>query len=114
MISFKASKSTKDDPKIWGDSASSGDIHAKEMRVLTRVNNHLNVHEIAEDIGIMGGRLAATSDYVYLVPTKVPYHPFNYRMAAAIFIRVVSRHGEVTMRYWMKPLTAPPGGKRWS
>ncbi|GBN43055.1 hypothetical protein AVEN_106008-1 [Araneus ventricosus] len=31
-------------------------------------------------------------------------------MAAAIFIRVVSRHGKVTMRYWMKPLTAPPGG----
>ncbi|GBO27241.1 hypothetical protein AVEN_233635-1 [Araneus ventricosus] len=48
------------------------------------------------------------------VPTKVHYHPFNYRMAAAIFIRVVSRHGKVTMRYWMKPLTAPPGGKRWS
>ncbi|GBL77460.1 hypothetical protein AVEN_41848-1 [Araneus ventricosus] len=48
------------------------------------------------------------------VPTKVPYHPFNYQMVAAIFIRVVSRHGKVTMRYWMKPLTAPPGGKRWS
>ncbi|GBN09923.1 hypothetical protein AVEN_216279-1 [Araneus ventricosus] len=48
------------------------------------------------------------------VPTKVPYHPFNYRMAAAIFIRVVSRYGKVTMRYWMKPLTTPPGGKRWS
>ncbi|GBM27649.1 hypothetical protein AVEN_49953-1 [Araneus ventricosus] len=48
------------------------------------------------------------------VPTKVPYHPFNYRMAAAIFIRVVSRHDKVTMRYCMKPLTAPPGGKRWS
>ncbi|GBN26113.1 hypothetical protein AVEN_149157-1 [Araneus ventricosus] len=45
----------------------------------------------------------------YRLPTKVPYHPFNYRMAAAIFIRVVSRHGKVTMRYWMKPLTAPPG-----
>ncbi|GBM10220.1 hypothetical protein AVEN_177489-1 [Araneus ventricosus] len=44
--------------------------------------------------------------------TKVPYNPFNYRMAAAVFIRVVSRHGRVTMRYWMKPLTAPPGGKR--
>ncbi|GBO32859.1 hypothetical protein AVEN_5014-1, partial [Araneus ventricosus] len=50
---------------------------------------------------------------LYRVPTKVPYHPFNYRMAAAIFIRVVSRHGILTMRYWMKPLTAPPGGKRW-
>ncbi|GBM06607.1 hypothetical protein AVEN_140998-1, partial [Araneus ventricosus] len=46
--------------------------------------------------------------------TKVPYHPFNYQMAAAIFIRVMSRHGKVTMRYWMKPLTASPGGKRWS
>ncbi|GBM81860.1 hypothetical protein AVEN_219818-1 [Araneus ventricosus] len=34
-------------------------------------------------------------------------------MAAAIFIRVVSRYGKVTMCYWMKPLTAPPGGKRW-
>ncbi|GBM49427.1 Zinc transporter ZIP12 [Araneus ventricosus] len=32
-------------------------------------------------------------------------------MAAAIFIRVVSRYGKVTMRYWMKPLTASPGGK---
>ncbi|GBM97512.1 hypothetical protein AVEN_171583-1 [Araneus ventricosus] len=32
-------------------------------------------------------------------------------MAAAIFVRVVSRYGKVTMRYWMKPLTAPPGGK---
>ncbi|GBN38724.1 hypothetical protein AVEN_13923-1 [Araneus ventricosus] len=49
----------------------------------------------------------------YSVPTKVPYHPFNYRVAAAIFIRVVSSYGEVTMRYWMKPLAAPPGGKRW-
>ncbi|GBL92041.1 hypothetical protein AVEN_102593-1 [Araneus ventricosus] len=48
------------------------------------------------------------------VPTKVSYRPFNYRMAAAIFIRVVSRHGKVTIRYWMKSLTAPPGGKRWS
>ncbi|GBN87997.1 hypothetical protein AVEN_274566-1 [Araneus ventricosus] len=47
----------------------------------------------------------------YRLPTKVPYHPFNYRMAAAIFIRVVSRHGKVTRRYWMKPLTAPPGVK---
>ncbi|GBM81815.1 hypothetical protein AVEN_12921-1 [Araneus ventricosus] len=46
--------------------------------------------------------------------TKVPYHPFNYRMAAAIFIRVVSRYDKVTMLYWMKPLTAPRGGKRWS
>ncbi|GBN46652.1 hypothetical protein AVEN_203993-1 [Araneus ventricosus] len=35
-------------------------------------------------------------------------------MAAAIFIRVVSRHGKATMRYWMKPLTAPSGAKRWS
>ncbi|GBN38854.1 hypothetical protein AVEN_137852-1, partial [Araneus ventricosus] len=48
------------------------------------------------------------------VPSKVPYLPFNYRMAAAIFMRVVSRYGKVTLRYWMKPLTAPPGGKRWS
>ncbi|GBM44218.1 hypothetical protein AVEN_15557-1 [Araneus ventricosus] len=53
-------------------------------------------------------------DVIYRVPTKVPYHPFNYRMATAISIRVVSRHGKVTMRYWMKPLTAPPGGKRRS
>ncbi|GBO36570.1 hypothetical protein AVEN_120506-1 [Araneus ventricosus] len=45
------------------------------------------------------------------VPIEVPYNPFNYRMAAAIFIRVVSKHGKLTMRYWMKPLTAPPGGK---
>ncbi|GBN60069.1 hypothetical protein AVEN_10094-1 [Araneus ventricosus] len=51
---------------------------------------------------------------LYRVPTKDPYHPFNYPMAAAIFIRVVSRHGTVTMWYWMKPLTAPPGGKRWT
>ncbi|GBO01701.1 hypothetical protein AVEN_104731-1 [Araneus ventricosus] len=47
---------------------------------------------------------------LYRVPTEVPYHPFNYRTAAAIFIRVVSRYGKVTMRYGMKPLTAPPGG----
>ncbi|GBL92176.1 hypothetical protein AVEN_91517-1 [Araneus ventricosus] len=33
-------------------------------------------------------------------------------MAGAIFIRVVSRYGKVIMSYWMKPLTAPPGGKR--
>ncbi|GBN03891.1 hypothetical protein AVEN_132944-1 [Araneus ventricosus] len=48
------------------------------------------------------------------LPTRVPYHPFNYRMAAGVFIRVVSKYGKVTMRYWIKPLTAPPGGKRWS
>ncbi|GBM95462.1 hypothetical protein AVEN_55007-1 [Araneus ventricosus] len=48
------------------------------------------------------------------VPTKVPYLPFNYRMAAAILIRVTSRFGKVTMCYWMKRLTAPPGGKRWN
>ncbi|GBN41450.1 hypothetical protein AVEN_30096-1, partial [Araneus ventricosus] len=52
--------------------------------------------------------------HLYIVPTKVPYHPLNYRIAAAIGIRVVSRYGKVSMRYWMKPLTAPPGGKRWS
>ncbi|GBO23951.1 hypothetical protein AVEN_258328-1, partial [Araneus ventricosus] len=33
-------------------------------------------------------------------------------MAAAIFIRVVSRYGKVTTGYWMKPLTPPPGGER--
>ncbi|GBN81076.1 hypothetical protein AVEN_187167-1 [Araneus ventricosus] len=47
----------------------------------------------------------------YSVHTKVPYHPFNYRMAAAIFIRVVSRYDKVTMRCWMKPPTAPPAVK---
>ncbi|GBL80302.1 hypothetical protein AVEN_92225-1 [Araneus ventricosus] len=26
---------------------------------------------------------------IYRVPTKVPYHSFNYRMAAGLFIRVV-------------------------
>ncbi|GBN10948.1 hypothetical protein AVEN_147281-1 [Araneus ventricosus] len=31
-------------------------------------------------------------------------------MAAAFFIRVVSRHSKVTMCNWMKPLTAPSGG----
>ncbi|GBN10760.1 hypothetical protein AVEN_135953-1 [Araneus ventricosus] len=38
------------------------------------------------------------SDYVHsliyvviMVPAKVPYHPFNYRMAATIFIRVMSK-----------------------
>ncbi|GBM84994.1 hypothetical protein AVEN_180100-1, partial [Araneus ventricosus] len=48
------------------------------------------------------------------VPIKVPHHPLNYRMAAAIVIRVVSRQSKMTVRYWMKPLTAPSGGKRWS
>ncbi|GBM71717.1 hypothetical protein AVEN_83478-1 [Araneus ventricosus] len=47
------------------------------------------------------------------MPIQVPYHPFNFRMAAAIFIRVVSRHGKVPVRYCVKPLTAPAGGKRW-
>ncbi|GBO19854.1 hypothetical protein AVEN_161014-1, partial [Araneus ventricosus] len=42
----------------------------------------------------------------------VPYHPFNYRVATAIFIEVVSRHGKVTTHYWMNALTAPPGGKQ--
>ncbi|GBM89801.1 hypothetical protein AVEN_36959-1 [Araneus ventricosus] len=31
---------------------------------------------------------------LYRMPTKVPYHSFNYRMAAAIFIRVVSMYGK--------------------
>ncbi|GBM30859.1 hypothetical protein AVEN_261952-1 [Araneus ventricosus] len=48
---------------------------------------------------------------LYRVPTKVPYHPFNYRIATAIFIRVVSRNGKVTILYWMKPITVPTGGK---
>ncbi|GBN90120.1 hypothetical protein AVEN_10906-1 [Araneus ventricosus] len=48
---------------------------------------------------------------IYSFPTKVPYHHFNYLTATAIFIRVVSRYGKVTMRYWKKPLTAPPGGR---
>ncbi|GBL73014.1 hypothetical protein AVEN_128182-1 [Araneus ventricosus] len=59
-------------------------------------------------------RRPAVYNKAYRVPTKVPYQPFNYRMAAAIFIRVVSRYGKVTMRYWMKTLTEPTGGKRWS
>ncbi|GBL79739.1 hypothetical protein AVEN_18260-1 [Araneus ventricosus] len=48
--------------------------------------------------------------HIYRAPTKVSYHSFNYGIAGAIFIRVVSKYGKVTMRYWMKPLTAPPGG----
>ncbi|GBM07114.1 hypothetical protein AVEN_177078-1 [Araneus ventricosus] len=59
-------------------------------------------------------KLRLVQFFVYRVTNKVPYHPFNYRMAAAIFIRVMYRYGKVTMRYWMKPFTAPPGGKRWS
>ncbi|GBM07830.1 hypothetical protein AVEN_33109-1 [Araneus ventricosus] len=58
--------------------------------------------------------MAKKKGYTAPGPTKVPYHPFNYQMAAVIFMRVVSRYGTVTMRCWMKPLTAPPGGKRWS
>ncbi|GBN66110.1 hypothetical protein AVEN_264500-1 [Araneus ventricosus] len=49
---------------------------------------------------------------VYRLSTEAPYYPSNNPIAAAIFIRVVTRHGEVTMRYWMKTLTAPPGGKQ--
>ncbi|GBN93778.1 hypothetical protein AVEN_230324-1 [Araneus ventricosus] len=49
-----------------------------------------------------------------VMPAQVPYHPFNYRMVAAIFIRMVTRHCELNMRFWMKPLTEPPGGKRRS
>ncbi|GBN39462.1 hypothetical protein AVEN_189153-1 [Araneus ventricosus] len=55
-----------------------------------------------------------SSSSICRVTTKVPHHPFNHRMSAAIVIRVVSRYGKVTLLYWMKPLTAPPGGKRWS
>ncbi|GBL88130.1 hypothetical protein AVEN_117737-1 [Araneus ventricosus] len=52
--------------------------------------------------------------YTNRVSTQVPYHPLKYLMAAAIFIRMMSRFGKVTMRYWIKPLTAPPGGEGWS
>ncbi|GBM90575.1 hypothetical protein AVEN_81558-1 [Araneus ventricosus] len=61
---------------------------------------------IVFDRVISQGRFVTTcqlsSSTLCRVPTQVPYHPFNYRMAAAIFIRVMSRHGRVTMRYWMK------------
>ncbi|GBM04417.1 hypothetical protein AVEN_222974-1 [Araneus ventricosus] len=40
--------------------------------------------------------LVKTAD-INMVPTKVPYHPFSCRMAAAIFIRVVSRHAPKRM-----------------
>ncbi|GBN25782.1 hypothetical protein AVEN_11096-1 [Araneus ventricosus] len=38
-----------------------------------------------------------TWNFVYRVPAEVPYHPFNYRMAAAIFVRVASRNQRVKL-----------------
>ena len=43
--------------------------------------------------------------------TKVLCHPLNFGTAFAIFINVVSRYSIFDMRYRMRPLTAPPGGK---
>ena len=42
--------------------------------------------------------------------TKVSCHLLNFRIAAAIFIRV-SRYRKVAMRYKIKSTTAPLGGK---
>ena len=45
------------------------------------------------------------------MPTKVPCHPLNFGAAFANFINVESTHSKLDMRYRMRPLTAPPGGK---
>ena len=45
------------------------------------------------------------------MPTKVPCHPLNFGTVVAIFINVVARYSKLDMRYRMRPLTAPPGGK---
>ncbi|GBM27150.1 hypothetical protein AVEN_207485-1 [Araneus ventricosus] len=102
-------------PKNSDSSTSCADSHSRPRtslgcsKDLTRLAPRFEGRKSAE---FMCGGIVEME--VRWVPTKVPYHPFNYRKAAAIFIRVVLRHGKVTMRYWMKPLTAPPGGKRWS
>ncbi|GBM78233.1 hypothetical protein AVEN_77745-1 [Araneus ventricosus] len=46
---------------------------------------------------------------IYRLPTKVPYHPFNYRMAAATFLRVVSGHGPPGMNPMNPRMSAPRG-----
>ena len=43
------------------------------------------------------------------MPTKVPRHPLNFGLVAAIFINVVSRYSKLDMRYRMRLLIAPPG-----
>ena len=51
---------------------------------------------------------------IYSKPTKVPCHPLKFGTIAAIFINVVFRYSKMDMRYRMRPLTAPLGGKLWS
>ena len=48
---------------------------------------------------------------IYSVPAKVRFHHDNFQTERAIVIKVVSRYHKVAMRYTMKPLTEPPGGK---
>ncbi|GBL75272.1 hypothetical protein AVEN_194498-1 [Araneus ventricosus] len=38
-----------------------------------------------------------------------PLHPLNFRMTAAIVMKVVSRYSKIAMHYCMRLLTAPPG-----
>ncbi|GBN68101.1 hypothetical protein AVEN_213386-1 [Araneus ventricosus] len=79
------------------------------LREFSSVHSYANSEKLHLVICSMYQKLANNEDI-----HKLPYHTFKYRMAAAIFIRVVSRRGKLIMRYWMKPFTAPPGGKRWS
>ena len=43
--------------------------------------------------------------------TKVPHDALNFGKVDAIFINMVSRYSKLDMRYRMRPLTMPPGGK---
>ena len=45
------------------------------------------------------------------MPTNVPCHPLNFGTVAVIFINLVSGYSKLDMRYKMRQLTEPPGGK---
>ncbi|GBM82702.1 hypothetical protein AVEN_215382-1 [Araneus ventricosus] len=84
-------------------------VHYSSMQRRRVIRIGLNINAVKADMKLIFQQVR-----LYMVPNQVPYYPLSYRMDAAIFIRVVSRYGKVIMCYWMKALSAPPGGKRWS
>ncbi|GBL78733.1 hypothetical protein AVEN_65288-1 [Araneus ventricosus] len=59
-------------------------------------------------------KLMKLSSLVYRVSTKVLLPYINLRTATTIATNLVSRYSKVTMRYTVRLVTVPPGGKQWS
>ncbi|GBN01465.1 hypothetical protein AVEN_143116-1 [Araneus ventricosus] len=68
-------------------------VHYSSIQRRSAIRIGLNINAVKADMYLSFQQVRLNR-----VPAKVPYHTFNYRMDAAIIVRVESRYDEVTMR----------------